>query len=83
MRLGKRNPDIRENPRVYSGSIKSFVISAFFPEVKPAHEAFQSCTVKASEMNTAASRGVREIRNRKALKGKRISEMRLTVKELD
>jgi len=62
--------------------VRSFSISAFFPEVK-AHLAFQSCTAKASDMSTAVSRGLEEIRERPGIKGKRISEVRLTVKELD
>ena len=62
--------------------MKSFSVSAFFPEVK-AHLAFQSCIAKASDMNVAVSRAVLEIRDRPGIKGKRISEVRLTVKELD
>jgi hypothetical protein len=63
--------------------MRSFSISAFFPEVKPAHAAFQSCVSKASEMNTAISRGLQQLRERPALKHKRITEVRLTVKEID
>ena len=62
--------------------MKSFSIAAFFPEAK-AHLAFQSCTARASDMATAVSRGLTEIRERPGIKGKRISEVRLTVKELD
>lgn len=62
--------------------MKSFSVSAFFPEVK-AHLAFQSCIAKANDMNVAVSRAVLEIRERPGIKGKRISEVRLTVKELD
>lgn len=63
--------------------MRSFSVSAFFPEVKPAHAAFQSCVAKAAEMDTAAARGLGELRARPALKGKRIREVRLTIKELD
>jgi hypothetical protein len=62
--------------------VKSFSVTAFFPEVKPAHVAFQSATAEASEMNTAVSRALAEIRERAEIKGKRITEVRLTVKEL-
>lgn len=34
-------------------------------------------------MDTAAARGLGELRARPALKGKRIREVRLTIKELD
>lgn len=63
--------------------MRAFTISAFFPEVKPAHAAFQSTVQRASEMSTAVSRGIEEIRAREALKGKRIREVRLTVRELE
>jgi hypothetical protein len=62
--------------------MKSFTIDAFFPEVKPAHAAFQSTTKLASNIGVAAVRAMNEIRARPALKGKRITEVRLTVKEL-
>lgn len=63
-------------------AVKSFSVWAFFPEVKPAHAAIQSCVAKATEMNTAVSRAIEEIRARPALRGKRIREVRLTIKEL-
>jgi len=63
--------------------MRSFSISAYFPEVKPAHAAFQSCISKASEMDVAASRGLAELRARPNVKGKRISEVRLTIKEIE
>jgi hypothetical protein len=62
--------------------LKSFTIAAFFPEVKPAHAAFQSCVSKAAEMSTAISRGLVELRDRPGVKGKRITEVRITVKEV-
>ncbi len=63
-------------------AVKRFSISAFFPEVKPAHAAFQSCTAKALDMSTALSRGMTEIRSRDELKGKHITEARVTIKEI-
>lgn len=62
--------------------MKSFSISAFFPEVKPAHAAFQSCRFDASNMGQAIHRALLDIRARPALKGKHITEVRLTVKEI-
>ncbi len=56
--------------------MRSFSISAFFPEVKPAHAAFQSYVSKASEMDIAVSRGVADLRARPGVKGKRITELR-------
>lgn len=63
--------------------MKSFSISAFFPEVKPAHSAFQECRMSGSDLGVAAVRALHEIRARDALKGKRITEVRLTIKEID
>jgi hypothetical protein len=62
--------------------MKSFTAIAFFPEVKPAHAAWQSVTVSAVNISTAGSRALRKLRKIPALKGKRIREVRLTVKEL-
>ena len=64
---------------IYMSAVKrlrSFSISAFFPEVKPAHAAFQSYVSKASEMDIAVSRGVADLRARPGVKGKRITELR-------
>ena len=61
--------------------MKSFSVSAFFPEVK-AHLAYQSCVARAAEMSTAVSRGLDELRARPGVAGKRITEVRLTVKLL-
>ena len=63
--------------------MKSFSISAYFPEVKPAHAAFQHCVGKASEMDTAVARGLRELRDRPGIKGKRITEVNIKVKEIN
>jgi hypothetical protein len=62
--------------------MKLFSISAFFPEVRPAHAAFQSATAEASEMSIAAARGIDEIRQRPGLKGRHITEVKIMIKEL-
>ena len=62
--------------------MKSFAVSAFFPEVKPAHHAWGDATVKASNITIAATRGLAAIRKAPALKRKVIREVRLTVKML-
>lgn len=63
--------------------MRSFSISAYFPEVKPAHAAFQSCVSKGSDVDVAVSRGLAELRARPNVKGKHISEIRLTIKEIE
>lgn len=60
--------------------MKTFRVEAFFPEVKPAHVAWQSCEVKATDMHTAAARGLHELRERPGVRGKRISEVALKVR---
>lgn len=59
--------------------MRTWNITAFFPEVKPAHLAHQSCTVPASEIATAARRGLKRLVEFEPLKGKHISIARLTV----
>jgi len=61
--------------------MKSFTVTAFFPEVKPAHCAWQTITVSAGEFAVAAGRALHEIRSRPGIAGKRIGELRLTIKE--
>lgn len=61
--------------------MKSFTVTAFFPEVKPAHAAWQTVVATGSDINVAVSRGMRELRSRPGVAGKRVSEVRLTVKE--
>jgi hypothetical protein len=61
--------------------MKSFTIVAFFAEVKPAHEAYQTATVAAGDFTVAATRALHEIRSRPGIAGKRIREVRLTIKE--
>jgi hypothetical protein len=59
--------------------VKSFSVTAFFPEVK-AHLAWQSVTIHAGSFDVAASRGLKQIRSRPGIAGKRITEVRVTVK---
>ena len=63
--------------------MKSFTITAFFPEVKPAHLAFQSIVAKGSTVELAVKRGLHEIRGRDGIRGKKVHEIRLTVKEIN
>jgi hypothetical protein len=59
--------------------VKSFSITAFFPEVK-AHLAWQTVTIHAGNFDVAASRGLKQIRARPGIAGKRITEVRVTIK---
>jgi hypothetical protein len=61
--------------------MKSFIITAFFPEVKPAHEAWQTVVTTASDINVATARGIRALRSRPGVAGKHVSEVQLTIKE--
>jgi hypothetical protein len=63
--------------------VKSFTVTAFFPEVKPAHNAWWTVTVTASDFTVAATRGLRKIRSYPGISGKHITEVRLTVKQSD
>jgi hypothetical protein len=60
--------------------VKSFSVTAFFPEVK-AHLAWQSVTIHAGSFDVAASRGLKQIRARPGIAGKRITEVRVTIKQ--
>jgi hypothetical protein len=62
--------------------MKSFSVTAFFPEVK-AHLAWQTVTVHAGSFDVAASRGLKQIRARPGIAGKRITEVRITIKTSD
>jgi hypothetical protein len=62
--------------------MKSFSVTAFFPEVK-AHLAWQTVTIHAGSFDVAASRGLKQIRARPGIAGKRITEVRVTVKQSD
>jgi hypothetical protein len=59
--------------------VRAWSVSAFFPEVKPAHQAQQSCTVEASSLARASRIGIEQILKLDALKGRRISVARLTI----
>jgi hypothetical protein len=61
--------------------MKSFNVSAFFPELASPH-AWQACVSKASEMSTALSRGLSELRQRPAVKGRHVTEVRITIREI-
>ncbi len=55
-------------------------VTAFFPELRPAHLAEQSVTVRASSLGTAARVGLDVIRERDEMKGKRLTTARITVR---
>lgn len=59
--------------------MRAWSISAFFPEVKPAHEAMQSCTVQANRISTAAQRGLDEVLSRDAIKHRHITIVKLSI----
>lgn len=60
--------------------MKDWSVTAFFPEVRPAHLAEQSCVVRASSLGTAARVGLDVIRDRDGMKGKKITTAKLTVR---
>jgi hypothetical protein len=60
--------------------MKSFSLTAFFPEAK-AHLAWQTVTIHAGSFDVAASRGLKQIRARPGIAGKRITEVRVTIKQ--
>lgn len=60
--------------------MKDWSVTAFFPEVRPAHLAEQSCVVRASSLGTAARVGLDVIRDRTEMKGKKITTARITVR---
>jgi hypothetical protein len=59
--------------------MKSFSVTGFFPEVK-AHLAWQTVTVHAGSFDVAAGRGLKALRTRPGIAGKRITEVRVTIK---
>jgi hypothetical protein len=63
--------------------MKSFTVAAFFPEVKPAHCAWQTVTVNASDFGVALKLAMQELRSRPGVAGKHVSEARLTIKAAD
>lgn len=62
--------------------MKSFFVDVFYPQVTPAHAAYQSTHVNASNMGLGVMRALKAIKKRPALKGKRIGECRITVREV-
>jgi hypothetical protein len=61
--------------------MKVFTVTAFFPEVKPAHSAWQTVTVPAGDLAVAATRALHAIRRRPGVAGKRISVVQLTIRD--
>ena len=59
--------------------MRDWSISAFFPQVKPAHLAQQSCAVRADGIATAARRGLEYILESDDLKGKHITIARISI----
>lgn len=59
--------------------MRDWSISAFFPQVKPAHLAQRSCTVHACKMTTAALRGLEKLLSSEELHGKHISIVKLSI----
>jgi hypothetical protein len=63
--------------------MRTWSVSAFLPDVRPAHQAQQSCIVEACDMPAAARRGLAEILALEAIKGKRVSVVKLTIVAAD
>jgi hypothetical protein len=61
--------------------VKTFSVSAFFPELRPAHLAEQRIVVQASSLRSALSRAFGLIRNREGIKGKTIRIAKVTIAE--
>lgn len=59
--------------------MRNWSVSAFFPEVKPAHIAQLSTTVAATSIRVAAHRGLARILDLEAMKGKHVSIVKLTI----
>lgn len=55
-------------------------MTAFFPQLRPAHLAEQSVIVRASSLGTAAHVGMDKIRDREELRGKKITTAKITVR---
>jgi hypothetical protein len=60
--------------------VKDWTVSAFFPELRPAHLAEQEVKVRASSIGTAARVGIDVMRESDAMKGKKITTARITVR---
>lgn len=63
--------------------MKSFTVTAFFPEVKPAHCAWQTVTVLAGDIAAATNRAVRELRASPGVAGKHVSVIKFTICEIE
>lgn len=61
--------------------MKSFIVTAYFPEVKPAHAAWQTITVTAFDFTVAATRALQKMRLLPGVAGKHITEVRITIKQ--
>jgi hypothetical protein len=59
--------------------MRKWSVNAFFPEIKPAHEAMQSCSVEAVKMSTAARIGLETIFARDAIKGRHVTSAKVSV----
>ena len=64
-------------------ALKDWSVTAYFPEVRPAHLADQRVTVRASSLGTAARAGIDVIRERQELRGKKITTARITVRMIE
>lgn len=62
--------------------MKRFSVEGVFPEVK-AHHYSQLCAVKAGSWEEAAKLGMKELRSRPGLKGKRIETIQLTIRLIE
>ncbi len=62
--------------------LKSYYVGAFFPEVRPAHCSEQSVVVIAANLAIAARRGMSQLRKREGVRGKRVTTVKLTIREM-
>lgn len=63
--------------------MKDWSVSAFFPELRPAHLAEQKVKVRASSLRAACSFGLDRIRERDGMKGKKITTAQIWVRLID
>jgi hypothetical protein len=77
-------PGTKAHPQVGNSeeTMKAFFVDVFYPQVTPAHAAYQSTRVEASNMGLGVMRALKTIKQRPALKGKRIGEAKITVREI-
>jgi hypothetical protein len=69
-------------PQEGGAAMKSFEVTAFFPGLVPAHQAYQSCSVDAPDLALAARRGLRVIRKRDAIRGKQLREVQMKIRQV-